>query len=114
MALNPSRPTESSVQVSDAIAWQSYELAYANGGKDNAIHTASRRGCGGYHRGSTPRPLMLEETRAFFAMSAGRDEAALIHDHEKLSPSAPLASFVKAKDQRLDGLGPGLSERLNC
>ena len=42
-----------------------------------------------------PRVEMREETRAFFAMSAGRDEAAFIHDHEKLSPSAPLARFVK-------------------
>jgi hypothetical protein len=38
---------------------------------------------------SGPHREMREETRAFFAMSAGRDEAAFIHDHEKLSPSAP-------------------------
>jgi len=41
------------------------------------------------------RVEMREETRAFFSMSAGRDEAAFIHDHEKLSPSAPLARFVE-------------------
>ena len=49
---------------------------------------------------SEPHREMREETRGFFAMSAGRDEAAFIHDHEKLSPSAPLARFVKEATAR--------------
>jgi excisionase family DNA binding protein len=49
---------------------------------------------------SEPQREMSEESRAWFAMSAGRDETALIHDHEKLSPSAPLAAFVKEATTR--------------
>ena len=41
---------------------------------------------------SEPHREMGEEARAYFAMSAGRDEAAFIHDHEKLTPSASLMS----------------------
>ena len=49
---------------------------------------------------SEPQREMSEDSRALFAMSAGRDETALIHDHEKLSPRAPLAPFVKEATTR--------------
>jgi hypothetical protein len=49
---------------------------------------------------SEPQREMSEDSRAWVAMSAGRNETMFIHDHEKLSPSAPLASFVKEATTR--------------
>jgi len=43
---------------------------------------------------SEPHREMREETRAFFAMSAGRDEVALIHDHEKMGLEARTSGWA--------------------
>ena len=44
---------------------------------------------------SEPHREMREEVKALFVMSAARDEAGVLHEHEKLNRMAPLALFVK-------------------
>lgn len=49
---------------------------------------------------SEPHREMTDEAALRFGMSAGRDERALVHQHEKLDPVSPLAPFTVAGSAR--------------